>query len=155
MGKLAYRINGIFARAVSWEVGKAIRRNERAVSRRSVIISTAPTPVSKEEKKWITSIDVLAHRVERLKSGRSKAAAREAYLLLDGAGTVHSQNLEFFSATLHSWEFLDAYKKFADLTKQMADFSKAHLNRVEIAALVAETQGRVRMNTDTWRLKIE
>lgn len=150
---------GIFGRAVSWEVGKAIRRNERAASRRSVInyLSTAPepTPVSKEEKKWIASINILARRVKSLKSRRSKAAARQIYLLLCGAGSVHTQNQEFFSGTLHSQEFMDAYRKFADLTQQMADFSEAHLDQLEIDALVAETQGRVRMNTDTWSLKIE
>lgn len=158
MGKFAYKMAGIFGRAVSWEVGKAIRRKQRAACRQSVVnyLSAAPEPIraSKEEKEWIASINALARRVKTLNLERSKLAAREIYLLLGGAGSLHTQNQEFFSVTLHSQEFMAAYEKFADLTQQMADFSAAHLDQVEIDALVVETQGPVQVNADTWTLTI-
>jgi len=160
MGRFTYKIAGAFGRAVSWEVGKAMRKKQRR-SISSVLTPTAHLPpevehipVSEEERKWIKSIDVLDRRVKELKMKRSKTAAREIYLLLCGVGSVHSQNEKFFSGTLHSQDFMACYKKLAVLSQEMADFTGVHLSQNDINELVSETADKVQVNLETWKLTI-
>ena len=165
MGRFGFKIARALGRAVSWEVGRAMRVKKGRVKKGALSGQSFLTPVpepkldyppaTQKEKDWIESVAVLERRVESLKALRSKEAAIELLLLLNAIGAVITQYNDYFAKTAHSREFMeDFWAKLQAISEDIPHFIGAHLSMADKERVVKKTGEKAQINMQTWVITV-